>query len=70
MKDDTCEIAKKMCRALVESRGCEYATGYLQSYLVSIIEKYVNDPADRILLHIEMLNIAIDNKLDKLENKA
>jgi hypothetical protein len=70
MKDNTQEVAKKMCRALVESRGYEYATGYLQSYLVGIIDQYVADPKDKILLHIEMLNIAIDNKLDKLENKG
>lgn len=66
MQDNTREVTKKMCRALIEAKGYPYAAGYVESYLVSVIEKYVTDPADRTMLHIEMLNIAIDNKLDKI----
>lgn len=66
MQDNTREVAEKMCRALVEAKDYKYAVGYLQSYLVGIIDQYVTDPKDKTLLHIEMLNVAIDNKLDKL----
>jgi len=66
MKDDTREVVKKMCKSLAESKGYPYAAGYVESFLVRVIENYVTDPADKTLLHIEMLNIAIDNKLDKI----
>lgn len=66
MQDNTGQVVKKMCRSLIDAKGYPYAAGYIESYLVSIIDQYVTDPKDKTLLHIEMLNIAIDNKLDKL----
>jgi hypothetical protein len=63
---DTRETVKKMARALIDNKGYPYAAGYLESYLVSIIEKYVTDPKEVTMLKMEMLNIAIDNKLDKI----
>lgn len=69
MQDNTREVAKKMCKALVKSKGHPYAVGYIESYLVDVIDKYVTDPSQKTLLHIEMLNIAIDNQIDRLDKK-
>jgi hypothetical protein len=63
---DTRETVKKMARALIDNKGYPYAAGYLESYLVDLIERYVTDPKEVTMLKMEMLNIAIDNKLDKV----
>lgn len=65
MQDNTREVAKKMCQALIESEGYPYAAGYFESFLVSVIEKYVTNPDDRAMLKMEMLNIGINQFLDK-----
>lgn len=63
MANDTREIAKKMCRSLIDNHGYPYAAGYVESFLVSIIEKYVKDPTDLSMVHIDMLNVGIDAQL-------
>jgi hypothetical protein len=59
-----------MGKALAESKGYPYAAGYIESFLVDVIERFVADSTAKTMLHIEMLNIAIDNKLDKLGPQA
>lgn len=65
MQDNTREVAKKMCKALIESKGYPYAAGYVESFLVSVIEKYVTNPEDRAMVKMDMLNIGINQFLDK-----
>ena len=63
---DTRETAKKMVRALIDNKGYEYTAGYLESYVVGLIERYVTDPKEVTMIRIEMLDIAINSKLDKI----
>lgn len=62
---ETHEVVKKMVNALVEARGYAYTTGCLESTLVDIIGRYVDDEAALQMIHIQFLSRAIDMKLEK-----
>lgn len=62
------DTVKKLINALAKNKGgYAFATGYLESTLVDIIETYV--PEDkRVMVQIELLgracNLALDNYID------
>lgn len=62
-RKETMEIIGKMIAAL-QKHGDAYATGYLETFITSIIEKHVTDPAVLSLLHMRMLKIGIDHLID------
>ena len=66
--NDTGKSASKMVRALVESKGHPFTVGYLEVFMTDIIQRYVKDENELTLLKIEMLAIACDQLLDKMEN--
>lgn len=66
---DLKDTVAKMTKALVDTNGYAYATGYLSSYLAQIIEKHV-DPSDRAMIEIEMLSVGINAMLDDRNAKA
>lgn len=62
---ETKEIVQKLVNSLVEAGGYAYASGYLESTLVHLIEKYVKGDIDKSMLHIQLLGEAIEAKLKK-----
>ena len=67
MTNDTNEVCRKMVNALIKSKGPYYAAGYLESFLADVMVRYVTNEKDLALLKIEMLGIACDQILDKME---
>ena len=55
--------AAKMVAAL-RKHGADYATGYLESFIVGLITKHVADRSDLSLVHMRMLTIGIDHLID------
>ena len=60
---ETRVIAAKMVAAL-RKHGDDYATGYLESFIVGLITKHVNDRSDLSLVHMRMLTVGIDHLID------
>lgn len=69
MTNDINTVAKKMVKALIDAKGYPFAIGYIESFMAGIIDKYVTDETDLALLKIEMLGIACNQILDKMEAK-
>jgi hypothetical protein len=69
MTNDTAEVCRKMVNALVKAKGEQFALGYIDSFLAGIISKYVTNETDLTMLKIEMLGIACEYALDRLEKK-
>lgn len=64
---DTKACVKKMVNSLVKSNGYPYAAGYLESFLVEILDKHVKDKTELEMIKIRMLDIGINQLLDKME---
>ena len=62
-KQETRVIAVKMVDAL-RKHGDDYATGYLESFIVWLITKHVADRSDLSLVHMRMLTVGIDHLID------
>ena len=62
-KQETRVIAAKMVTAL-RKHGDDYATGYLQSFIVGLITNHVTDRSDLSLIHMQMLTVGIDHLID------
>ena len=62
-KQETRVIAAKMVTAL-RKHGDDYATGYLESFIVGLITNHVNDRSDLSLVHMRMLTVGIDHLID------
>ena len=69
MTNDTSEVCRKMVNALIKAKGEQFALGYLDSFLAGIISKYVTDEKELTMLKIEMLGIACEYALEKIESK-
>ena len=69
MSNDTADVCKKMANALRKAKGDLFALGYMESFLAGIIDRYVTDEKELTMLKIEMLGIACEYALDRLENK-
>ena len=62
-KQETRVIAVKMVDAL-RKHGDDYATGYLESFIVGLITNHVTDRSDLSLVHMRMLTVGIDHLID------
>ena len=60
---ETRVIAAKMVAAL-RKHGDDYATGYLESFIVGLITNHVTDRSDLSLVHMRMLTVGIDHLID------
>ena len=69
MTNDTNEVCRKMVNALMKAKSDQFALGYLESFLVSIIDRYVTDENELTFLKIEMLGIACEYALESLDKK-
>jgi HD-like signal output (HDOD) protein len=69
MSNDTADVCKKMVDAMRKSKGDQFALGYMESFLVYIIDKYVTDEKELSMMKIEMLGIACEYALEKIESK-
>jgi HD-like signal output (HDOD) protein len=69
MSNDTADVCRKMANALRKAKGEQFALGYMESFLGNVIDKYVTDEKELTMLKIEMLGIACEYALDRLENK-
>ena len=67
MTNDTFEVCRKMVNALVKAKGEQFALGYMDSFLSGVIDRYVTDKNELTMLKIEMLGIACEYALEKLE---
>ena len=67
MTNDTSEVCRKMVDALVKAKGEQFALGYMDSFLSGVIDGYVTDENELTMLKIEMLGIACEYALEKLE---
>jgi hypothetical protein len=67
MTNDTAEVCRKMVNALVKAKGEQFALGYIDSFLAGIISKHVTNETELTMLKIEMLGIACEYALEKLE---
>jgi hypothetical protein len=67
MTNDTSEVCKKMVNALFKAKGEQFALGYIDSFLSGVIDRYVTDENELTMLKIEMLGIACEYALEKLE---
>jgi len=62
---DLSETARKMVSTLVRVKGNQYTVGYLESLLVSVIERNVTDPEKLYMLRLELMDIGINTILDE-----
>jgi hypothetical protein len=60
---ETSEIVGKMVSALTK-KNKDYAIGYMESFIVGLIEKYVTDPNKLQDLRFDMLAKGIDVLID------
>ena len=67
MTNDTAEVCRKMVNALIKAKGEQFALGYMDSFLSGVIDRYVTDENELTMLKIEMLGIACEYALDRLE---
>jgi hypothetical protein len=61
------ETVDKVVNAMIRDHGAEYAAGYLNSFLVRIIEKGVKDDIERSMILIELLADGIGSKIDAIK---
>jgi hypothetical protein len=69
MTNDTADVCRKMVNALIKAKGEQFALGYMDSFLAGIIDKYVTDEKELTLIKIEMLGIACEYALEKMDSK-
>lgn len=60
---ETSEIVGKMVYALSQ-KNKDYALGYLESFIVGLIDGYVTDPVKLEFLRLRMLTTGIDALID------
>jgi len=61
---ETRDIVKKLVDSLIDSNGYAYTSGYLESKLVDVINRFVTDKTQLHMLHDELLNKASEREAD------
>ena len=69
MTNDTDDVCRKMVDAMRKAKGDLFALGYMESFLVGIIDKYVTDEKELTMMKIGMLRIADEYALEKMDSK-
>ena len=61
------ETVDKVVNAMIRDHGAEYTAGYLNSFLVRIIESGVNDEIERSMILMELLAAGINSRIDAIK---
>lgn len=62
-RKETSEIVQKMVKGL-SYHNKDYALGYLESFIVNLIENNVKDSTELSMLRMRMLGIGIEHLID------